>query len=80
MRALAGYDTRQGSYKSPRTRFKGDGKYDELAAHIFSWVESEMDKLQAGEHQTARCFFTAIIKFEMGYLAGLCCNDWTLQA
>ena len=50
----AGYDTRQGSYKNPRKIFKGDGKYDDLAAQIFPWVESEMDKLQAGEHQTAR--------------------------
>ena len=57
MRALSGYDTRRGYYKNPRTRFKeGGGKYDDLAAQIFPWVEYEMDKLQAGEHQTARCF------------------------
>lgn len=61
MRALAGYDTRRGYYKNPRTRFKGDGKYDDLAAQIFPWVESEMDKLQAGEHQTARCFLQLLL-------------------
>ena len=61
MRAFAGYDTRRGYYKNPRTRFKGDVKYDELAAQIFPCVESEMDKLQAGEHQTARCFLQLLL-------------------
>ena len=56
MRALAGYDPRRGYYKNPRTRFKGGGRYDQLAAQLFPWVEEEMAKLPSGECPTARSF------------------------
>ena len=56
MRALSGYDPRRGYYKNPRTRFKGGGRYDQLAAQLFPWVEEEMAKLPSGECPTARSF------------------------